>query len=94
MKKLAVGLVGSGATGKVLGRNALLAGHSLRVFDTQADAMREMEEWSSQQQLTNSLALCDSPADAAKESDIVLTCLPDPESTTKGEHCSFRAIFA
>ena len=89
MKKFAVGLVGSGATGKILGRNALLAGHSLRVFDTQIDAMREMDEWSSLQQLDNSFAWCDSPADVAKESDIILTCLPDPESTTKGENCSF-----
>lgn len=71
-----VGLVGAGATGKVFARNILAAGHRIRMFDSDPEALRAFHERSN-------VSICKSPAEAAFEADYVLTCLPDPESTRR-----------
>ncbi len=69
MGKERLGFIGTGIIGKPMAHNLLKAGYALTVHNrTKAKAMQLLSEGAN---------WADSPADVAKNSDIVITCVPD-----------------
>lgn len=64
-----VSFVGIGTMGGPMARNAIKGGHAVTVYDLAADAMKRFHNTGAR--------LADSPADAAKDADFVLTVLPN-----------------
>ncbi|MGE0386837.1 MAG: NAD(P)-dependent oxidoreductase [Gammaproteobacteria bacterium] len=64
-----VALVGAGRMGRGVGRNLLAKGHGVIAFDVDPKAVATMRELGA--------ASADSPAAAARQADVVITCLPD-----------------
>ncbi|MCY7493644.1 2-hydroxy-3-oxopropionate reductase [Bacillus safensis] len=67
-----IGFIGLGIMGKPMALNLLKAGHALTVFDLNEEAIRSLQEAGAKGAV--------SAAEAASESDIIITMLP------KGEH--------
>ncbi|BBP93267.1 2-hydroxy-3-oxopropionate reductase [Bacillus safensis] len=67
-----IGFIGLGIMGKPMALNLLKAGHTLTVFDLNEEAIRSLQEAGAKGAV--------SAAEAASESDIIITMLP------KGEH--------
>lgn len=65
-----IGFIGLGAMGAPMAASLQRAGHMLRVHDTQPDAARTL--------VAGGAAWADCPADAARDAQIVFTCLPGP----------------
>jgi 2-hydroxy-3-oxopropionate reductase len=67
--KGSVGFIGIGTMGREMVRNLLKAGHAVRAFDLTEAAVADV--------VTNGAVRAKSPMDAARDSDIVITMLPD-----------------
>jgi 2-hydroxy-3-oxopropionate reductase len=79
--KGSVGFIGIGTMGREMVRNLLKAGHAVRAFDLTEAAVADV--------VTNGAVRAKSPMDAARDSDIVITMLPDTphvEAVIYGEH--------
>lgn len=66
---LKIGFIGMGIMGKPMAKNLLKAGHDLIVFDISENAMGEVEKAGAK--------IAASPADTARQSDVVITMLPN-----------------
>jgi 3-hydroxyisobutyrate dehydrogenase-like beta-hydroxyacid dehydrogenase len=66
-----IGFIGIGRMGVRMAGRLLAAGYKLRVYDLSAEACAPL--------VARGAHLCASPGDAAKEADLVMTCLPGPE---------------
>jgi 2-hydroxy-3-oxopropionate reductase len=76
-----VGFIGIGTMGREMVRNLLKAGHAVRAFDLTTAAVADV--------VTDGAIRAQNPADAARDSDIVITMLPDTphvEAVIYGEH--------
>ena len=76
-----VGFIGIGTMGREMVRNLMKAGHPVRAFDLTAAAVADV--------VTDGAIRAQNPADAARDSDIVITMLPDTphvEAVIYGEH--------
>ena len=67
--KGSVGFIGIGTMGREMVRNLMKAGHVVRAFDLTAAAVADV--------VTDGAIRAQNPADAARDSDIVITMLPD-----------------
>jgi 2-hydroxy-3-oxopropionate reductase len=67
--KGSVGFIGIGTMGREMVRNLLKAGHAVRAFDLTEAAVAEVA--------TDGAVRAKSPMDAAQDSDVVITMLPD-----------------
>ncbi len=67
--KGSVGFIGIGTMGREMVRNLLKAGHTVRAFDLTEAAVADV--------VTDGAVRAQNPADAARDSDIVITMLPD-----------------
>ena len=79
--KGSVGFIGIGTMGREMVRNLLKAGHAVRAFDLTETAVADV--------VTDGAIRAQNPADAARDSDIVITMLPDTphvEAVIYGEH--------
>jgi 2-hydroxy-3-oxopropionate reductase len=79
--KGSVGFIGIGTMGREMVRNLMKAGHDVRAFDLTAAAVADV--------VTDGAIRAQNPADAARDSDIVITMLPDTphvEAVIYGEH--------
>ena len=79
--KGSVGFIGIGTMGREMVRNLLKAGHAVRAFDLTEAAVADV--------VTDGAVRAKSPMDAARDSDIVITMLPDTphvEAVIYGEH--------
>jgi 2-hydroxy-3-oxopropionate reductase len=79
--KGSVGFIGIGTMGREMVRNLLKAGHAVRAFDLTEAAVADV--------VTDGAARAKNPMDAARDSDIVITMLPDTphvEAVIYGEH--------
>jgi 2-hydroxy-3-oxopropionate reductase len=79
--KGSVGFIGIGTMGREMVRNLMKAGHVVRAFDLTAAAVADV--------VTDGAIRAQNPADAARDSDIVITMLPDTphvEAVIYGEH--------
>jgi 3-hydroxyisobutyrate dehydrogenase-like beta-hydroxyacid dehydrogenase len=66
-----LGFVGSGAMGDPMAGRLLDAGYTLTVHDTRDDAVASL--------VARGALTADTPAEVARNSDIVLVCLPTPD---------------
>src|ERR1700709_1997120 len=64
-----VALIGAGRMGRGIGRNALLKGFALRVFDVDSAAIATLPESGAQPAA--------SPAAAIADAELIITCLPN-----------------
>ena len=69
---LQIGIIGLGIMGGAFARNVLAAGFTVRGFDINADSIAAFAQ--------NGGVATDSPADVAKQSDMIITALPDVHS--------------
>jgi len=79
--KGSVGFIGIGTMGREMVRNLLKAGHAVRAFDLTETAVADV--------VTDGAIRAQNPADVARDSDIVITMLPDTphvEAVIYGEH--------
>ena len=79
--KGSVGFIGIGTMGREMVRNLLKAGHAVRAFDLTEAAVADV--------VTDGAVRAKNPMDAARDSDIVITMLPDTphvEAVIYGEH--------
>ena len=79
--KGSVGFIGIGTMGREMVRNLLKAGHAVRAFDLTEAAVADV--------VTDGAVGAQNPADAARDTDIVITMLPDTphvEAVIYGEH--------
>jgi 2-hydroxy-3-oxopropionate reductase len=79
--KGSVGFIGIGTMGREMVRNLLKAGHAVRAFDLTEAAVADV--------MTDGAVRAKNPMDAARDSDIVITMLPDTphvEAVIYGEH--------
>ena len=79
--KGSVGFIGIGTMGREMVRNLLKAGHAVRAFDLTEAAVADV--------VTDGAVRAQNPMDAARDSDIVITMLPDTphvEAVIYGEH--------
>jgi 2-hydroxy-3-oxopropionate reductase len=67
--KGSVGFIGIGTMGREMVRNLLKAGHTVRAFDLTEAAVADV--------VTDGAVRAQNPPDAARDSDIVITMLPD-----------------
>lgn len=67
--KASVGFIGIGTMGREMVRNLLKAGHAVRAFDIASGAVADV--------VKEGATGAQSPADAARDADIVITMLPD-----------------
>jgi 2-hydroxy-3-oxopropionate reductase len=67
--KAGVGFIGIGTMGQEMVRNLLKAGHAVRAFDIASSAVADV--------VKEGATAAQSPADAARDADIVITMLPD-----------------
>ena len=67
--KGSAGFIGIGTMGREMVRNLLKAGHTVRAFDLTEAAVADV--------VTDGAIRAQNPADAARDSDIVITMLPD-----------------
>jgi 3-hydroxyisobutyrate dehydrogenase len=84
-----VAIIGFGVMGKAMGQKLCEAGHSLRVFDVNHNAMRQAEAMGAQ--------AASSPADAAKGADVIVLFLPNPTIVAEcmtGEKGVLRSVRA
>jgi len=63
-----IGFIGLGTMGSPMAENILTAGHDLRVFDLDRDAMNRLKE--------KGAIATESPAEASRNADVVITMLP------------------
>jgi 3-hydroxyisobutyrate dehydrogenase len=68
LEKPTVGFIGLGIMGAAMALNAQKSGYDLVVNDTRRDAANEL--------LANGAQWADTPAEVAKRSDVIFTCLP------------------
>jgi 3-hydroxyisobutyrate dehydrogenase-like beta-hydroxyacid dehydrogenase len=71
-KVTSVGLIGVGTMGRGLGRNIVMAGFELSVFDPQQEAMGHAASLGARP--------CANPSEVAARANVVLTCLPSLEA--------------
>jgi 2-hydroxy-3-oxopropionate reductase len=64
-----IGFIGLGIMGKPMTANLLKAGYSVVVYNRSRPAMDELAQ--------QGAVLADSPQDVARQTDVVITCLPD-----------------
>jgi len=79
--KGSVGFIGIGTMGREMVRNLLKAGHAVSAFDLTEAAVADV--------VTDGAVRAKNPMDAARDSDIVITMLPDTphvEAVIYGEH--------
>ena len=79
--KGSVGFIGIGTMGREMVRNLLKAGHAVRAFDLTEAAVADV--------VTDGAIRTKNPMDAARDSDMVITMLPDTphvEAVIYGEH--------
>jgi 2-hydroxy-3-oxopropionate reductase len=79
--KGSVGFIGIGTMGREMVRNLLKAGHAVRAFDLTEAAVADV--------VRDGAVRAQNPMDAARDSDIVITMLPDTphvEAVIYGEH--------
>ena len=69
------GFIGLGMLGARMARQVMDAGHALKVFDLDDAAVEQL--------VAHGATRAVSVAQAASEVDVLITCLPSPEASTK-----------